>query len=218
MLKGIALGLAASLALVSLAASAKIVNKNESVELFYFRHSIWANKETGRLSQPVVAPAAAGGAMLCRVWPNFGPFVIQQVELLTSNAADVSPNKVIDTAGHALSVSGIIVTEHVDPTGVQRRLRLRDRPRRLRRARVGRERNPFVVVPFARHFTRRALASDRTLPVRKRRADHAAQWRRSVTDRGSRMAYLGIDRFGFGDTGLCPRPEQPGQRLTRRTR
>jgi len=40
------------------------------------------------------------------------------LKLLTSNAADVSANKVIDAAGHALSVSGIIVTERVDPTGV----------------------------------------------------------------------------------------------------
>ena len=118
MLKGIALGLAALSALVSLAASAKIVNRIESVQSYYFADSIWANKEpegSVSLSPPLPQPARK-----CFVGcsPVFGPFVIQRVELLTSNAADVSPNKVIDATGHALSVSGIIVTEHVDPTGV----------------------------------------------------------------------------------------------------
>jgi hypothetical protein len=56
--------------------------------------------------------------VLRRCGPIFATFVVRRVELLTLNAADVSANKVVDATGHALSVSGIIVIERVDPTGV----------------------------------------------------------------------------------------------------
>jgi hypothetical protein len=119
MLKGIALGLAASLALVSLAASAKIVNRIESVQSYYFADSMWVNKgPEGSVSLSPPLPPQLVRQCFVGCGPIFGPFVIRRVELLTSNAADVSPNKVRDATGHAQSVSGIIVTKRVDPMGV----------------------------------------------------------------------------------------------------
>ncbi len=41
----------------------------------------------------------------------------RRAELFTSTAADASPNRVIDLNGHALGVSGMVITERVAPSG-----------------------------------------------------------------------------------------------------
>jgi hypothetical protein len=42
---------------------------------------------------------------------------LRRMELLTSTAADASPNRTVDVTGHALSVSGVIVYERAEPSG-----------------------------------------------------------------------------------------------------
>jgi hypothetical protein len=47
--------------------------------------------------------------------PGFGTYVVRRIELLSSNTADVSVNKMADPTGHPVGVSGMIITERLEP-------------------------------------------------------------------------------------------------------
>ena len=81
MLKGIALGLAASLALVSLAASAETVNRMKSAPSTFFSDSMFVNKRPeGSVSlSPPPPPLAQQCFVGCG--PIFGTFVIRRLEI-----------------------------------------------------------------------------------------------------------------------------------------
>ena len=53
--------------------------------------------------------------MLCWLRSAFGTFVVRRAELLSSNTADVSVNKVVDLTGHTMGLSGMVVTERLEP-------------------------------------------------------------------------------------------------------
>jgi hypothetical protein len=110
----IALALAAVAALAASATSASPDKAGaKSVWSYGFDDSLWTNgPERSRTLSPL-----AGWALRCFVncGPAFGTFVVRRIELLTSNTADVSVNKTADPSGHALGVSGMIVTERLEP-------------------------------------------------------------------------------------------------------
>src|ERR1700722_18812184 len=64
-----------------------------------------------------LSPSVGDGALRCFVncGPAFGAYVVRRSELLSSNNADVSGNKVVDVTGHAMGVSGMIVIERLEP-------------------------------------------------------------------------------------------------------
>jgi hypothetical protein len=78
-----------------------------------FSDSLWAGSQRSISLSPLagwMAPGFSGG-------PAFGTYVVQRAELLSSNSADVSVNKVADSAGRLMGVSGMIVIERLEPDG-----------------------------------------------------------------------------------------------------
>jgi hypothetical protein len=53
--------------------------------------------------------------MLCRLRPGFWDVRRPASRISKLDTADVSVNKVVDTTRHAMGVSGIVVTERLDP-------------------------------------------------------------------------------------------------------
>jgi hypothetical protein len=79
-----------------------------------FNDSLWTGGQRSISLSPL-----AGWSPGCFVdcGPAFGTYVVRRTELLSSNAADVSVNKVVDLTGHAMGVSGMIVTERLESDG-----------------------------------------------------------------------------------------------------
>jgi hypothetical protein len=109
----IALGLAAAVALIS--APSADGAETTTVWSSSFGDSLWTTNGPVRSrgpSLPVLEwpPQCSVG---CGV--AFETFVVRRAEFLSSNTADVSVNKVVDSTGHAMGVSGMLVTERLDP-------------------------------------------------------------------------------------------------------
>jgi hypothetical protein len=92
-------------------ASALEINKAWS---YGFDDSLWAGGDV----RPQTLSPFAGGALGCFVNcdPAFGAYVVRRIELLSSNTADVSVNKTADPSGHAAGVSGVVITERLEPS------------------------------------------------------------------------------------------------------
>ncbi len=43
--------------------------------------------------------------------------MVRRTELMSSNTADLSVNKAVDSTGHAMATSGMVVTERLEPDG-----------------------------------------------------------------------------------------------------
>ena len=109
------LGLAAAALFAFFAASANA--ETRAAWAYSFNDFLWVNKGVGNsknLSWPI-----PGWTRQCMVGcgPIFGARVVRRTELLSTNSADVSGNKVVDLTGHAMAVSGMIVIERLDPSG-----------------------------------------------------------------------------------------------------
>ena len=110
----IALAMAVTAALVSSLANAGAL-ETRSAQSYGFNDSLWTNNGPERSwhrSGPSVETE-----LQCSVGcgPLFGTFVVRRAELLSSNTADVSVNKVIDLTGHTMGLSGMVVTERLEP-------------------------------------------------------------------------------------------------------
>ena len=111
----IALAFAAAAALVASAASADAsVPEIHSAWSYGFDDSLWAGGQRSITLSPL-AGSSPGCFVNCG--PAFGTYLVRRTELLRSDAADVSVNKVVDSTGHAMGVSGMIVTERLEPDG-----------------------------------------------------------------------------------------------------
>jgi hypothetical protein len=85
----------------------------ESAWSYGFNDSLWGGSQRSISPSPL-----AGWAPQCfNCGPAFGTYVVQRTEFLSSNSADVSVNKVADSAGRLMGVSGMIVTERLEPDG-----------------------------------------------------------------------------------------------------
>jgi hypothetical protein len=49
--------------------------------------------------------------------PVFGASVVRRAEFLTSNTADLSVNRIAGSTGHAMGLTGMIVTQRLEPSG-----------------------------------------------------------------------------------------------------
>jgi PEP-CTERM motif len=106
-------------AMAALAASATNANAagdapgTESAWSYGFNDSLWAGPQRSISLSPL-----AGWTPQCfNCGPAFGTYLVQRTELLSSNTADVSVNKVADPGGRLMGVSGMIVTERLEPDG-----------------------------------------------------------------------------------------------------
>ncbi len=109
------LGLAAAALIASLAASANA--ETRAAWSSSFNDSLWINNRVGHsknLSWPVPEWTPQ---CLVSCGPIFGARIVRRTQLLSTNSADVSGNKVVDLTGHAMAVSGMIVIERLDPSG-----------------------------------------------------------------------------------------------------
>ena len=79
-----------------------------------FNDSLWTNDG---LERPRTLSPLVGWAPQCFVncGPLFGTYVVRRIELMSSNTADVSVNKAADPTGRAVGVSGMIITERLEP-------------------------------------------------------------------------------------------------------
>jgi hypothetical protein len=111
----IALGWAAAAALVS----APSANAAETTITWSsgFSNSVWTDNVPVRSAN--LSRSLHKWPTQCFVGcdPAFGTFVVRRAEFLSSNTADVSVNKVVDSTGHSMGVSGMVVTERLDPNG-----------------------------------------------------------------------------------------------------
>jgi hypothetical protein len=108
---------AAVAALAASATSANVVADapgTKNVWSYDFNDSLWMNSG---LDRPNTLLSIAGWAPRCFVncGPAFGTYVVPRAELLSSNAADVSVNKTADPTGHRVAVSGMIISERLEP-------------------------------------------------------------------------------------------------------
>jgi len=115
----IALALAAATVLVALATGADARADAPGARngwSYGFDDSLWTNH--GR-ERPMTLSPLANWAPQCLVGcgPIFGTYLVQRTELFSSNTADLSVNKTADSSGHAAGVSGVIITERLDPYG-----------------------------------------------------------------------------------------------------
>ena len=111
----IALGLAAAAALVS----APSANAAETVTTWSsgFSDSVWTDNVPVRSANLSRSFHESPPQCVVGCAPALGTFVVRRAEFLSSNTADVSVNKVVDSTGHAMGVSGIVVTERLEPSG-----------------------------------------------------------------------------------------------------
>jgi hypothetical protein len=79
-----------------------------------FDDSLWTG---GALRANTLSPLAGGLGCFVNCGPPFGAYVVRRIELLSSNTADVSVNKIADPTGRAAGVSGMIITERLEPSG-----------------------------------------------------------------------------------------------------
>ena len=115
----IALGLGAAVALVASAAGADASAAALQISAWSSGFDDWSWTANG-LEGPR-APSSAGADWSLGCFVNcgaaFGTYVVRRTELLSSNAADVSVNKVVDSTGHAMALTGLIVTERLEADG-----------------------------------------------------------------------------------------------------
>jgi hypothetical protein len=115
----IALGLGAAVAVVASATGADASAAAPRISAWSSGFDDWSWTANG-LEGPR-APSAAGADWSPGCFVNcgaaFGTYVVRRTELLSSNAADVSVNKVVDSTGHAMALTGMIVTERLEADG-----------------------------------------------------------------------------------------------------
>jgi hypothetical protein len=114
-----ALALAAATALVASAtgASARADSPGaRSSSSYGFDDSLWTSPG---LKRPMTLSPLAAWAPQCfaECGPTFGTYVVQRTELFSSDTADLAVNKAADSAGHAVALSGMVITERLDPYG-----------------------------------------------------------------------------------------------------
>ena len=107
LLMTIALGLAAATAPVASATRADASAAAPQISAWSSGFDDWSWPANG-----LEGPRAASSAVA-----DFGTYVVRRTELLSSNAADVSVNKVVDSTGHAMALTGMIVTERLEADG-----------------------------------------------------------------------------------------------------
>jgi hypothetical protein len=114
----IAFAYAATVALVASATSADASAREiNSAWSWGFGDSLWTNNGLWRAR--TLSPPVDGWSPGCFVncGPAFGTYVVRRTELLSSSAGDVAVNRVVDSTGRPLGVSGMIVTERLEPDG-----------------------------------------------------------------------------------------------------
>jgi len=125
MLKNLVIGVVLATALAVPHPSVGALEDSKGAE-GYFADSSWNIDQ--RMDQRVMQKPPAGSP---EVWLPLAPpkvwspldcvercgnaRIYRDEQLLTSNAADISPNRVIDLNGHAMSVSGLIVSRSWEP-------------------------------------------------------------------------------------------------------
>jgi hypothetical protein len=110
----IALGLAATTALVASATRADASAAAPGTSAWSSGFDDWSWTADGLERPRAPSPALADWSPGCvNCGAAFGTYVVRRTELLSSNAADLSVNKVVDSTGHAMALSGMIVTERV---------------------------------------------------------------------------------------------------------
>jgi hypothetical protein len=74
---------------------------------------------SGLEHRPALFPLGAGWSPGCLVscGPAFGTFVVRRSDLLTSNTADVSARRAVDSAGHPMGLGGMIMVERLESDG-----------------------------------------------------------------------------------------------------
>ena len=113
----IALALAAAAALVASATGAD-AGARQIIGTFSSGFDDWSWTGAGPARQQALSPLAGwAGRCLVDCGPAFGADVVRRTELISSNAADVSVNRVADSTGHVMGVSGAIVIERLAPDG-----------------------------------------------------------------------------------------------------
>jgi len=115
----ILLALAAAAALLASASGADAsadAPGARSVWSYGFDDSLWTNRGPER---PITLSPLASWRPQCLAGcgPIFGTYLVQRTELFSSNTADLSANRTADSAGHALGVGGMVITERLDPYG-----------------------------------------------------------------------------------------------------
>ncbi len=108
--KSIAVGLVAAAALISSPAIATTTNATWSSS---FNDSLWTNNGAV-LSADLSPQIPEWPQCFVSCGPTFGASVVRRTEFLASNTADLSVNKIIDSTGHAMGVSGIVVTARLE--------------------------------------------------------------------------------------------------------
>ncbi len=116
MLKQFKLGLLGLLAIWPIVLCAASSHEIQIAERYRFSDDLWVGGEPAASQSPPLR-LSEEWARLSKLgqWPSA---VIYRTELLTSTAADASAHRVIDINGHAMSVSGMIITEHADSVGM----------------------------------------------------------------------------------------------------
>jgi hypothetical protein len=115
----IALGLAAATALVASATGADASAAVPQISAWSSGFDDWSWTANG-LERPR-APSSAGAdwSPECFVTCGaaFATYGVRRTELLSSNTADLSVNRVVDSTGHAMALSGMIVIERLEADG-----------------------------------------------------------------------------------------------------
>jgi PEP-CTERM motif len=115
-----ALALAAAAALLAAAACAGASAAMPEIDRSWssgFQDSPWTSDGLGRPKTPPSPLADWTAQCFVDCAPAFGARLVRWTELLSSNTADVSVNKAADPAGHPVGISGMIVTERLEPDG-----------------------------------------------------------------------------------------------------
>jgi hypothetical protein len=115
LLMTIALGLAAAIAPVASATRADASAAAPQISAWSSGFDDWSWTANGlegpRAPSPAVADWSPGCLVNCGA--AFGTYVVRRTELLSSNAADLSVSEVVDSTGHAMALSGMIVIERL---------------------------------------------------------------------------------------------------------
>ena len=114
-LSTLALALAAMAALTATATDADASAREISFSSYGFADSLLPNNGLERV--PMLPLSGRDWALKCSVncGPAFGAFIVRRSDLLTSNMANVSTSKTVDSAGRAMGVGGMVVVERLEP-------------------------------------------------------------------------------------------------------
>lgn len=114
MTRGLAFLLLAAAALVGPAADAKDLGSIVQGPRNAFRDDVWNGGEP--LGTRTFLRPLWSGVQGCADRLRSCPRDIRRAEVLTSTAADASPNRTDDVNGHALGVSGMVIVERAEPS------------------------------------------------------------------------------------------------------